>query len=168
MNRKNEKYLEKAKSDATKIKEENLAITAENVLLNQKIKTMDKEIHSLNEQLLTEKNKKISAQKINSYMRTELKSVKEKMTKRDIELDVKKKCTECEISRTALIEKENELADLSDYIDNQKTKKVSLKNEDGSYSNEVRLCIMELSGLEVAVEKVSPVIQAISKNICLM
>lgn len=40
-----------------------------------------------------------------------------------------------------------------------------MKKEDGSYSNEKCLCIMELSGLEAAVEKVFPVIQAILKHL---
>ena len=38
------------------------------------------------------------------------------------------------------------------------------KNDDGSYNDRIRLCILELTGLEVAVEKFSPVIQAVLKH----
>ena len=38
------------------------------------------------------------------------------------------------------------------------------KNADGSFNDNVRLCCIELAGLEVAVEKVTPVIQVVSKH----
>ena len=38
------------------------------------------------------------------------------------------------------------------------------KNTDGSYSDNIRLCVLELTGLEVAVEKVSPAIQTVMKH----
>ena len=38
------------------------------------------------------------------------------------------------------------------------------KNADGSYNDNIRLCVLELTGLEVAVEKVSPAIQAVMKH----
>ena len=39
------------------------------------------------------------------------------------------------------------------------------KNDDGSYNDRIRVCILELNGFEVAVEEVSPVIQAVLKHI---
>ena len=39
------------------------------------------------------------------------------------------------------------------------------RNKDASFTENVRLCAMELSGLEVAVEKVSFVIQSVCKQL---
>ncbi|CAC5409161.1 unnamed protein product [Mytilus coruscus] len=39
------------------------------------------------------------------------------------------------------------------------------RNKDATFTDCVRLCVMELSGLEVAVEKVSPVIQTVCKHL---
>lgn len=43
--------------------------------------------------------------------------------------------------------------------------KFQTKNLDGSFSNNVRLCVIELSGLEVAVEKIPVVIQTVSNHL---
>ena len=41
----------------------------------------------------------------------------------------------------------------------------NMKKEDGSNNDRVRLCVLELTSLEIAVEKISPVIQAVLKHI---
>ncbi|XP_045169684.2 uncharacterized protein LOC123532337 [Mercenaria mercenaria] len=161
LNRKQEKSLEKTSSELKQCKIENSSFSAEIVQLNEKIESLNKELQTLNECVSTEKRKKISAQKYNSYVRTEMKSLKEKVTEKELQLkklQQQKSCTDCE-------GRENEILELTDHVNNLMAEKVRMKNDDGSYSNEVRLCVMELSGLEVAVEKVSPVIQAISKHL---
>ncbi|KAK6168687.1 hypothetical protein SNE40_019877 [Patella caerulea] len=42
---------------------------------------------------------------------------------------------------------------------------IDTKGEDGTFSDDVRLAVIELLGLEVAVHKVSPVIQAVAKHV---
>ncbi|KAG1667760.1 hypothetical protein GQR58_018268 [Nymphon striatum] len=41
----------------------------------------------------------------------------------------------------------------------------STKNTDGSFTDNLRMCVVELSGLEVAVEKVSSVIETVSRQL---
>lgn len=45
--------------------------------------------------------------------------------------------------------------------------KHNTKNSDGSFNNNMRLCVIELAGLEVAVEKIPSVIETVSKHLFL-
>ena len=54
---------------------------------------------------------------------------------------------------------------LKDHVNSLRSEKLTTKNDDGSYGNEVRMCVVELSGLEVAVEKVTEVIKTVGKHL---
>ncbi|KAL3831421.1 hypothetical protein ACJMK2_023172 [Sinanodonta woodiana] len=64
-----------------------------------------------------------------------------------------------------MLDKENKEAQVEEDIDEIINESIKTKNEDGSFSHKVRLCVIELVGLEVAVEKVSPVIQSVLRHI---
>ncbi|XP_053381945.1 uncharacterized protein LOC128549357 [Mercenaria mercenaria] len=64
-------------------------------------------------------------------------------------------------------EKQKEIDQLqieNEFLKDDKKQKYETKNSDGSFNDSIRLCVIELAGLEVAVEKVSQVIQVISRH----
>ena len=112
----------------------------------------------------------MSLQKSNSYLRTEIKTLRLKLKQRDslVPDDAERsntKCDNCEMITSQILDKENKVTELEEDVDEIINENIKTKNEDGSYSHEVRLCVIELFGLEVAVEKVSPVIQSVLRHI---
>ena len=101
---------------------------------------------------------KIRAQKSASYFK-----VRSRSLKKQIESDSSDTINQL---KESLKKKDDEISSLQlriDELTEQIYEKISTKNSDGSYTDNIRLAVIELTGLEVAVEKVSPVIQSVSK-----
>ncbi|XP_045198613.2 uncharacterized protein LOC123552927 [Mercenaria mercenaria] len=138
--------------------------------LSDEVTSLSNEVEILKQQISSEKSKKLSAQKYNSHLRNELRSLRVKFKNTNSETKTEqtendRKCNNCETLLARLSKKENEVIELEELGNMLKSEKLTTKNEDGSYSDKVRLCIVELSGLEVAVEKVSEVIKTVSKHL---
>ncbi|KAH3782842.1 hypothetical protein DPMN_160762 [Dreissena polymorpha] len=70
--------------------------------------------------------------------------------------------------KDTILNKDKEIQSLLSEINELEEKlrdNVNTKNADGSYSDSVRLCVIELAGLEVAVEKIPKVIQVVSSHL---
>lgn len=137
-------------------------ITNEHKQLKDTICELFGENHELVIENQSEKCKKNALQKKNSYLKTELLKLRDEKSESSLANDNGDERLQ-EIVNT----QEDKITNLEEQLEHVSTeeKKHKLKNTDGSYSNHVRLCIMELSGLEVAVEKVSPIIQTVAKHL---
>ena len=129
---------------------ENQNITAENQRLKEKLKA--KEVSE--KKLQSEIKRKVSAQKASSYFKNASKEIRKSIKMDQQKNLVKEKDAEIEALRNNLEILQEEMKD-----------KYSTRNEDGSFVNNMRLCVIELAGLEVAAEKVTPVIQTVSKHL---
>jgi hypothetical protein len=123
----------------------------------------------LTEAVDLEKSKKVALQKSNSYLKTELNHFKSK-TK-----DANKSCNDndCEgcasipekvkLLTLQLSEKEHIICEIEEKLDEYKTNnfRIKTKSDKGVYTPNVRLCVMELAALEVATEKMAPVIKSV-------
>ncbi|XP_045170683.2 uncharacterized protein LOC123533110 [Mercenaria mercenaria] len=162
-NAKNKKLIETYKKTEKELKERIKFLEKENEEIRETRTT-------LSDQMQVEKEKKIMSQKANSYLRSEVRELKEKV---DSLSDADHEECNSKIIKLQLIaeEKEHEINSLQQDLDEANEalrtneKKVATKNSDGSFADNFRLCVMELAGLEVAVEKVSPVIKCISKHL---
>ena len=71
--------------------------------------------------------------------------------------------------KTLLKEKEKKIRDLEINCDILKEQisanTCTTKNSDGSFAENIRMCVIELTGLEVAVEKVTSTIETVSKHL---
>ena len=127
---------------------------------NNELKDLVKDKEGTTEALRTEEKKKVIAQKNASHYKASWKRAKEQL-------------------RTAVHQEDNginaelldmtreiegltfELERMQDLLQNQ----VQTRNKDGSFADSIRTCIIELTGLEVANEKVSPVISTVAKHL---
>ena len=127
---------------------------------NKELLSRLQDLENIKTMHVQESKKKVSAQKNASYLRLELKRMKNEA--RDSVND------EINDLKSVIRMKEYEIDDLQmEIIDLQDRLRMQFntKNENGSYRDNIRLCILELTGLEVAVEKVSPTIQAVIKHV---
>ncbi|KAL3848471.1 hypothetical protein ACJMK2_019325 [Sinanodonta woodiana] len=58
-----------------------------------------------------------------------------------------------------------ELQDKIEDLQEMKEIQIKTKSTHGTYSDKLRLCVIQLAGLEVATEKVTPVIQVVSEKL---
>ena len=133
---------------------------AESETQNKELVGMIEELRKVKEICEQESKKKVSAQKNASYLRLELQrkrnEARENANDEINDLKALIRLKEYEIDDMRM-----QIADLEDHLRTQ----CNTKNEDGSYKDNIRLCVLELTGLEVAVEKISPTIQAVIKHI---
>ena len=157
---------EKLKDSGLKLE----TVTNEKQALADIITASTEQVRIISEKRNREKSKILSLQKSNSYLRNEIKSLRLKLKEKeffvpDVAERCNDKCDNCKLIKSQILDKENKIAQVEEDIDEIINESIQTKNEDGSYSHKVRLCVMELVGLEVAVEKVSPVIQSVLRHI---
>ncbi|XP_045209132.2 uncharacterized protein LOC123561044 [Mercenaria mercenaria] len=124
---------------------------------------------SVKRQLECEKQKKLYAQKTNSYLHTELQKVKkscdEKNTNKETDLleTIAQHEDTIKTLGLQLLERNEEIKEIqSENKMIMNTKNIIATKSDGkTYNENIRMCVIELAGLEVAVEKVSPIIQCV-------
>ncbi|KAH3859691.1 hypothetical protein DPMN_102511 [Dreissena polymorpha] len=95
-----------------------------------------------------------------NYYKRSLKKVKSKF-KTEIHGEVKS-------LKDTILNKDKEIQSLLSEINELEEKlrdNVNTKNADGSYSDSAQLCVIELAGLEVAVEKIPKVVQVVSSHL---
>ena len=110
-----------------------------------------------------EEKKKILAQKTASYYKMSANKLRQKFRKVVPENfdEVKKQKNIIKQKDMIIREQETNI----DLLKEQISQVFDTKESDGSFTDSVRLCVIELSGLEVAVEKVPSVIQSVSKHL---
>lgn len=125
------------------------------------------ELEKVQEKLITEKARKLTAQKNNSKLRSKLKSAttnSEVKTDWDCEIENSYECLEEKIVALTnkLSEKELSVSELQEQVEElEERKKITTKQSDGTYTDNIRHCVIQLAGLEVATEKVRPVIEVV-------
>lgn len=119
----------------------------------RKYKSDNMTLLSDNKHLKDVNHKKTKAQKLASYYRGILQKYRDLDQFEKIKHELKKKQDEIDWLM-------NENEELKDSRLNCKT-----KNDDGSFSNDLRLCVMELFGLEVGMEKIPSAIATVSKHL---
>ena len=112
----------------------------------------NQETQKLREQLHVEKAKKVAAQKSASYMKCKVKN-----KKRCYEGDQKLEQLELECRQ-----KDAEILYLESAVDTDINRKPVLR-KDTAYSDELRICVMQLAALEVGTEKIAQVIKIVSE-----
>jgi chromosome segregation ATPase len=137
---------------------------------NQNIK---ESLNKVEMQMQTEKEKKLVLQKANSYMTGEIFEVREKIKSLNSNIDHDECNSNLVKLKQAVVQKDEELADrdlliqdLQESLSVLKNETIETRNVKGIFNENVRLSIMELAGLEVAIEKMSPVIQCVMKHLC--
>jgi predicted RNase H-like nuclease (RuvC/YqgF family) len=101
-----------------------------------------------NERLQSESRKKENAQKLNSYYRATVKKLRNSPHSKSVFVDDLKRELQKKKDELEHVMHEKEILQ-EKFMD----LKCCTKNEDGSFRNNVRLCVMELFGLEIAVQK---------------
>ncbi|XP_045190091.2 uncharacterized protein LOC123547228 [Mercenaria mercenaria] len=126
--------------------------------LNEKIETLN--LKSGNE-IEKHEQKKVNAQKSASYYKVRASKLREKL-KNDNDEPLR-------ALRTKLAEKDAKIRELeANYLilqDELREGKIETRTKDGAFTDNVRLCVVELSGLEVAVEKIPEVVRTVSKHL---
>ncbi|XP_045173195.2 uncharacterized protein LOC123534827 [Mercenaria mercenaria] len=131
----------------------------------QEYADLKEKVETLTEKCEAEKKKKVALQKTNSYLRGEVNQLRTQALDScecssifEEEIEQNKKI------KLQLAEKEGTIIELEEEINELQNLKIQTKNEHG-YLENIRLCIMQLAGLEVAVEKMTSIIQVVSKHI---
>ncbi|KAL4219419.1 Piwi-like protein 1 [Mactra antiquata] len=110
-----------------------------------------------------QEQKKLQAQKTASYYKVRATKLAQKLKsdlkESDLVKSLRSKVSENE-AKVRELEINNDI--LKEQINQQACE---TKNVDGTFSDNLRMCIIELSGLEVAVEKVPNVIKTVSKHL---
>ena len=112
-------------------------------------------LHEVQGQLDLAKEKKVAAQKSASYYRSQLE--KERSGEKDNEVIAS--------LRRQLKEKNDEIRYLHDQLALEREHMTKFKMSDGTYSDSLRFCITQVGGLEVATEKISPVILTVANTL---
>ncbi|XP_045159232.2 uncharacterized protein LOC123524811 [Mercenaria mercenaria] len=144
------------------IQEEYDALTVQ----NENLKDINRSLKELSQ---SEKDKKVLAQKSNSYLRKEISDLRTNL-KQCVDSDFLLESSSHEICNNSikqmkllLDEKEQQINELQEEAIEKK--KIDTRNANGCFTDNVRLCVMELAALEVATEKVSKVIQCVSSHL---
>ncbi|KAL3841605.1 hypothetical protein ACJMK2_019722 [Sinanodonta woodiana] len=138
------------------VKEENKQLAVEKEILK-------KELDMLNEKKLiidSAENKKLNAQKSASYYKMKAKKLHQQIKSGE--------SPNIDKVKHILVGKNQELHNLQvqvEMLTEELNEKHCTKNLDGSYTDNVRLCVIELAALEVATEKISPAIEVVSRHI---
>jgi hypothetical protein len=133
--------------------------------LQKEISALKSQLETLKDCYETEKEKKLSVQKKNSYLKSEISRLRaQEVLKCDCISLYDSENENVQKLKLELTERELIIAELEEDIKSLKNEHLVTKNEHG-YTENTRLCIMELAGLECAVEKMSPVIQTVAKHI---
>lgn len=105
--------------------------------------------------------KKIQAQKTASYYRVVSTTLRNKLKNKQVEA--------VRTLKTLNREKDQRIHELEDTVltlqQSLTESKVETKGKDGKFSDKLRMCVIELGGLEVAVEKIPEVIKCVSKHV---
>ena len=125
--------------------------------VNEELKT---KLNLTTENLIVSEKKKIAAQKAASHNKLCKTNLLHKF--KDLK-EGQANDHQCELNR--LNNAVEELSDENETLREQLAQNIGTRNKDGSFNNSIRLCVIELAGLEVACEKVSPVISAVSNHI---
>ncbi|KAH3855452.1 hypothetical protein DPMN_098019 [Dreissena polymorpha] len=135
------------------------------IILVEENACLKNQVQTLTVQLEKEKGEKVALQKANSYLRCEVSKL---CNVANASNDIIPSHSSAESLKQAKLDVEERdliIAELEEEIDSLKSNKIKSKNERGMYSENIHLCIMELAGLEVAVEKMSPVIQVVMRHV---
>ena len=115
-----------------------------------------------------EKAKKVNVQKLNSYFKNETENLRKKLTDSVAADSVKpenKNCVSCGELVQELKEIEAEMCEKNETLCEIQSEKLQTRCNARSFNDNVRLCVVELSGLEVACEKIPDVIITVSKHL---
>jgi len=143
--------LLKSKNEGELLKSANSELHAE----LEDLKILQEKIKAENQRLYEEHKKKINAQKLNSYYRTTLKKMREGDEKRNETNDNLTKDYNRDDRDSLMLELETL----------REGKKSDLKDDRGIFTNDLRLCVIELFGLEIAIEKIPSAIQVVANHI---
>ncbi|CAC5420858.1 unnamed protein product [Mytilus coruscus] len=169
------KREEKARQTAKLLRASKSVIKKQKRLLH-KAESQSLELGTLktdNEQLKEDVNKLSKTQDLLVYSQKMKLKVQKKVSSLKIQLNKMKAKSEdvkdeIEPLKLVLKEKDHQIENLLLEISILKEAanfNLVTRNKDATFTDCVRLCVMELSGLEVAVEKVSPVIQTVCKHL---
>ncbi|CAC5358700.1 unnamed protein product [Mytilus coruscus] len=169
------KREEKARQTAKLLRASKSVIKKQKRLLH-KAESQSLELGTLktdNEQLKEDVNKLSKTQDLLIYSQKMKLKVQKKVSSLKIQLNKMKAKSEdvkdeIEPLKLVLKEKDHQIENLLLEISILKEAanfNLVTRNKDATFTDCVRLCVMELSGLEVAVEKVSPVIQTVCKQL---
>ncbi|XP_052282199.1 uncharacterized protein LOC127879423 [Dreissena polymorpha] len=134
----------------------------------ESVKNLKRDNELANMQLRTEIKKKRLAQKSNSSLRKKIKKLKtsdEKVTA--IQLVKQNADLRQKLERLTLIAEENDLLieDFHHKLKETKDYTDVISKSNNTYSEYFRMCVIQLAGLEVATDKISPVISVVSETI---
>lgn len=164
--RQNRKCLREVQHLLSKQKQVMLSNTDTINRLQQQIEEMscqNKKLKDTQNSAKEEEKKKILAQKTASYYKMSANKLRQKFRKVEPDSSDQIKQQKNIIKQKDMIIKELETN--IDLLKEQISQVFDTKESDGSFTDSVRLCVIELSGLEVAVEKVPSVIQSVSKHL---
>ncbi|XP_063406504.1 uncharacterized protein LOC134690461 [Mytilus trossulus] len=171
INKKEEKARQTAKllraSKNVIKKQKRLLHKAESELLELgTIKTDNEQLKESVNKLSKTQDLLVYSQKMKLKVQKKVSSLKIQMNRMKVKSEEVK--GEIESLKIVLKEKDHQIENLlSDISIMKETANFTIvtRNIDASFTDCVRLCVMELSGLEVAVGKVSPVIQTVCKHL---
>lgn len=162
---KNLKLLREAQRKVNKQNKTILKIDDERKQLSCEIDNLKLKLNELlnvNEHVDKLVKKKIHAQKTTSYYKLSSNKLREKLQNNDNDSELLKSL------KNSIDYKELKVKELEtnvDILQEQLAETFQTKSNERIFTNNIRPCIIELSGLEVAVEKVSPVIATVSKHL---
>ncbi|XP_052808198.1 uncharacterized protein LOC128237051 [Mya arenaria] len=149
--RETKQLLHKYKQTSKKFQMEKSDTSAELIDL----KSLNEKLLAENRKLKDDQKKKVNAQKLNSYYRSTIRKIRGcQPPKENQKNEVQNEDDDVEMLL------ENEIIK-----DNTNATMTNLKDDRGIFSNELRMCIIYLFGLEVAVEKITPAIQIVAKHL---
>ncbi|XP_052778449.1 uncharacterized protein LOC128215880 [Mya arenaria] len=149
--RETKQLLHKYKQTSKKFQMEKSDTSAELIDL----KSLNETLLAENRKLQDDQKKKVYAQKLNSYYRSTIRKIRGcKLPKENQKIEVQNEDDDVEMLLENEIIKENINATMT-----------NLKDDRGIFSNELRMCIIDLFGLEVAVEKNTPAIQIVAQHL---
>ncbi|KAH3826899.1 uncharacterized protein LOC127832644 [Dreissena polymorpha] len=132
------------------------------------------QIVNLQKLLDSERAKKVSAQKSNSKLRNKVAFLKGKISSFKAEgndkcLSIKNMEKNEKIKQVTnlLCEKDVQLSELTEELNELQAsqRKVETRSAKGAFASNVRECVIQLAGLEVATEKVTPVIEVVAETL---
>ena len=148
--------LTKSAETNQKLQQQNKNLLVENEKLNDRINILNDKVTNVE----NVERKKINAQKSAHYYKTKAGVLREKLNYQAVTDNVELK------ERVRVSEEENQsLRSELELLGEKLSCSCTTTNKDGSYTDGVRLCVIELAALEVATEKVPLVIQTVSKHL---